>query len=147
MGCDENPVLNGGPGGRLGNNTRRVSMHVNSSFCTRSNLLASVSDMLQLCVCLCVCLWICLSQKYGFGDGKVRVIDSCRAPCSQFYYSYLELVQTADFGIWFLDFWSNCIGWRFFCDKNSSYENYECSVRVTTFRFLACPQPLRVALF
>jgi len=30
-----------------------------------------------------------VSQKCGFGDGKVRVIDSCRAPCSQSYYSYL----------------------------------------------------------
>ena len=60
---------------------------------TRSNLLASVSHMLQLCVCVSVCVsvsvCVCLSQKCGFGDGKVRVIDSCRAPCSQSYNSYL----------------------------------------------------------
>jgi len=46
-----------------------------NTFNTRSNLLASVSHMLQLCVCV--------SQKHGFSDGEVRVIDSCRAPCSQ----------------------------------------------------------------
>ena len=46
-----------------------------------------LSDASIVCVCVCVC--VCVSQKYGFGDGKVRVIDSCRAPCSQSYYSYL----------------------------------------------------------
>jgi len=39
--------------------------------------------------CVCVCVSVCVSQKHGFGDGNVRVIDSCRAPCSQSYYSYL----------------------------------------------------------
>jgi len=43
----------------------------------------------QLAALLIVCVCVRVSQKYGFGHGRVSVINSCRAPCCQSYYSYL----------------------------------------------------------
>jgi len=51
-----------------------------NQFNTRSNLLASVSHMLQLCVCVClcvcvsVCLCVCLSVcRKNMGSAMVRL--------------------------------------------------------------------------
>jgi len=43
---------------------------LDQKLCTRSNLLASVSHMLQLCVCVCVCVSVC---RKNMGSAMARL--------------------------------------------------------------------------
>jgi len=66
-----------------------------TSFCTSSNLLASVSHMLQLSVCLSVCLHACvcacmvIKKNMGLETAGFSFFICCRSPCGQLSYQLL----------------------------------------------------------